>query len=71
MEMAQSTSVMRDIYSQRVTIQKQAISNLKVDSKLDEKSLIGTEKEKPMKISALLTSHSVNIEKPLSIMESI
>ena len=73
MEMAQSTSVTEDIYSQRVTTQKYSVTNLKVHYKLKEKSLIVTEKMEPMEISVSPTyiSQSETIGKPLSIMKNI
>ena len=48
-----------------------AIEYHKKHLKIAKKSVIGAEKEEPMEIPEMLTSHWVTIEKPLSIMKNI
>ena len=44
---------------------------MKIIQKLQRKLVIGPEKEEPMEISILFSSHRVPREKPLSIMRKI
>ena len=56
--------------NKRGTYQK-AIEYHEKRLKIAKNSVIGPEKDEPMKISVLLTSHCVTIKKRLSIMKNI
>ena len=56
--------------SHRMTMEK-LLNIMKIIQKLQRKLVIGPEKEEPMEISILFSSHRVPREKPLSIMRKI